>query len=336
MMLVAGYEEVRMNSVRWGMIGCGAVAEMKSGPAFQKAAGSHLVAVMRRDGKLAADYARRHHVPRWYDSADQLIDDPEVDAVYVATHPNTHKEYTLRAARAGKPVYCENPLGISPMESEEMVLYCQEHNIPFFSAYYRRALPKYLQIKRMLDGEAIGDIRFANVIMYQTLKDEDRGADRGSWRVRPEVSGGGRFLDVGSHALDLIDWFCGSIVSAHGQASNQGKAYVADDMVSGSWVTSAGIHGTGAWCFSTYRDYDRIDIYGTEGMISFSVLDVAGPITLKNTEGVRTIASPDPPQHVAQPLIQTVVDELLGRGACPSTGGSGMRTDWVMAQIQGK
>src|ERR1700690_3284048 len=96
--------------VRWGIIGCGDVAEVKSGPGFQKAAGSQLVAVMRRRGDLAADYARRHGVPRWYDDARALIDDPEVDAVYIATPPDSPAASALRAAAAGKPAYVEKPM----------------------------------------------------------------------------------------------------------------------------------------------------------------------------------------------------------------------------------
>src|SRR5213592_2609043 len=96
--------------VRWGIIGCGDVTEVKSGPGFQKAERSSLVAVMRRNGALAADYSRRHGVPKWYDDADALIADPEVDVVYVATPPSSHMDYALRVARAGKPVYVEKPM----------------------------------------------------------------------------------------------------------------------------------------------------------------------------------------------------------------------------------
>ncbi|HKL60033.1 MAG TPA: Gfo/Idh/MocA family oxidoreductase, partial [Sphaerochaeta sp.] len=125
-----------MKTIRWGIIGCGDVTEKKSGPGLQKAEGSSLVAVMRRDSKKAADYAKRHNVPRWYDDAQKLIDDPEVDAIYIATHPNSHMEYTLKAAEAGKPVYCEKPLGVSSEESKRMVSFCKEKEVPFFSAYY--------------------------------------------------------------------------------------------------------------------------------------------------------------------------------------------------------
>jgi predicted dehydrogenase len=114
-----------MERVRWGIIGVGDVTERKSGPGFQQAERSELVAVMRRTGELAADYARRHGVPRWYDDADALIADPEVDAVYVATPPDTHRHYALRAAAAGKPVYVEKPMARTADECNEMIEACE-------------------------------------------------------------------------------------------------------------------------------------------------------------------------------------------------------------------
>src|ERR1044071_3205427 len=122
-------------SIRWGIIGCGDVTEVKSGPAFQKARDSALVAVMRRDGDLARDYAQRHGVPRWYDNAEALIHDPEVDAVYVATPPYAHKEYTLMSARVGKPVYVEKPMAMNHEECQVMIKACQAAGVPLLVAY---------------------------------------------------------------------------------------------------------------------------------------------------------------------------------------------------------
>src|SRR5438128_2451984 len=119
-----------MRTIRWGIIGCGDVTEVKSGPAFQKARSSSLVAVMRRSGALAKDYAERHGVPRWYDDADRLIHDTEVDAVYVATPPSSHREYVLRAAAAGKPVYVEKPMASSSAECNEMIEACRSAGVP--------------------------------------------------------------------------------------------------------------------------------------------------------------------------------------------------------------
>lgn len=324
-----------MKTIRWGIIGCGNVTEKKSGPGLQKAEGSSLVAVMRRDGDKAADYAKRHNVPRWYDDAQKLIDDPEVDAIYIATPPNAHMEYTLKAAEAGKPVYCEKPLGMSSEESKRMTSFCKEQGVPFFTAYYRRALPKFLKIKGLLDSGIIGEVRHVHIAMHQSVSEED-SRQGGSWRVRPEISGGGLLLDVGSHALDLVDWLFGPIKEAQGFAENQSQSYAADDIVSGCWKHENNILGSGAFCFNSYKNEDTTTISGSKGELSFSVFANEEPIHIRTEREEKDIAVDTPPEHIAQPLIQTVVNELLGKGLCPSTGESGSRTDWVMEKLQGR
>src|SRR5438067_5233611 len=155
------------------MIGCGDVTEVKSGPGFQKAAHSRLVAVMRRNGALARDYAERHGVPRWYDDAESLVADPEVDAVYVATPPSSHEEYTLLAARAGKPVYVEKPMARDHAECVAMIDACRAAGVPLFVAYYRRALPRFLKIKELIESGAIGEVRFVAITLYKTLTPQE-------------------------------------------------------------------------------------------------------------------------------------------------------------------
>ena len=97
-------------TIRWGMIGCGSVTEVKSGPAYQQTPGFSLHAVMRRDAQKAADYARRHQVPLWFSDADALIQHPEIDAVYIATPPDSHLFYALKVAAAGKICCVEKPM----------------------------------------------------------------------------------------------------------------------------------------------------------------------------------------------------------------------------------
>ena len=325
-----------MDIVRWGILGCGDVTEKKSGPGFQKADGSQLIAVMRRDAARAKDYARRHVVPKWYSDADELINDPEVDAVYIATRPDTHSEYALRVAQAGKPVYVEKPMGYSYADGRRLVEGCAAAGVPLFVAYYRRALEKYVAAKRMIESGDIGDVRFVRVTMHSTPDVEPGVRERGElpWRLRRESAGGGLVLDVGSHGLDLLDFFFGPIAEVHGFASNQADLYDVEDTVSGSWVFESGIHGAGVWCFVVYDTDDRIDIYGTKGKLSFSILDVGGPIELITASGDRRLEF-TPPEHVQQPLIQSVVDELRGGGRCPSTGDTALRTDRVLEQLRG-
>jgi predicted dehydrogenase len=322
-----------MRTIRWGIIGCGDVTEVKSGPGFQKAEHSALVAVMRRNGELASDYARRHGVPRWYDDAQALIDDPEVDAVYVATPPAAHKEYTLLSARAGKPVYVEKPMALNHAECQEMLAACRDARVPLFVAYYRRALPRFRRIKELIDAQAIGEPRYVNITLHQPLAREDLSPERLPWRVIPALAGGGRFVDLASHMLDFLDHALGPIRSAAGFAGNQAGRYPAEDIVSGAWAFESGVQGAGTWCFSAFERCDRTEIVGTAGKICYSTFD-SRPITLTTATDQVEFAYDDPP-HIQQPLIQTVVDALNGAGSCPSTGESAARTSWVMEQILG-
>src|SRR5689334_1778000 len=146
---------------------------------------------MRRDGARAADYARRHGVPRWYDDARALVADPEVDAVYVATPPSTHLEHALLVARAGKPVYVEKPMARDHAECVAMVDGCRAAGVPLFVAYYRRALPRFLKIRELIDGGAIGEPRLVTVTLYQPLTPEELDASTLPWRVDPAIAGGG-------------------------------------------------------------------------------------------------------------------------------------------------
>lgn len=320
-----------MQTIRWGMIGCGDVTEVKSGPGFQKANNSSLVAVMRRNGALAKDYAERHGVPKWYDDAEALIHDPDVDAVYIATPPSSHKEYTLLSARAGKPVYVEKPMALNFEECREMIDACRDAGVPLFVAYYRRALSRFLKIKELLDQQAIGQVRLVNITFHQPLRPDELDPDNLPWRVIPDIAGGGRFVDLASHMLDFLDYVLGPIRSAEGFAANQAGKFPAEDIVSGAFVFESGVLGAGAWCFTSFDELDRTEIVGDQGKITYSTFD-AHPIILTTNDG-RTEFSIDYPPHVQQPLIQTVVDALNRIGDCPSTGESAARTSWVMDRM---
>ncbi len=323
-----------MDEVRWGIIGCGTVTEKKSGPAFNKVEGSRLVAVMRRSAEKARDYAERHGVPRWYDDADRLIHDPEVNAVYVATPPDSHAHYAIRAAQAGKPVYVEKPMARTYAECRQMIAACKQAGVPLFVAYYRRCLPAFLKVKALVQDGAIGDVRFVHVRLFYPPRPGDFERHNLPWRVQPEIAGGGYFYDLGSHQLDYLDYLFGPVTSAQGHAVNQAGLYPAEDAVAAHFAFESGVVGTGLWCFTVDAGSttDRIEIFGSTGHLSFAAFNLPEPIRLTRNGQTEEIHCPTP-EHVQQPLIQTVVDELLGRGRCPSTGVSAARTNWVLEQI---
>ncbi|MFL6562815.1 MAG: Gfo/Idh/MocA family protein [Bacillus sp. (in: firmicutes)] len=323
---------MKFEKVRWGIIGCGDVTEVKSGPAFQKIKNSELVAVMRRTGELAKDYAERHNVPKWYDDADALINDPDVDAVYIATPPGSHKEYTIKVAKAGKPVYVEKPMALNFAECNEMIAACKAARVPLYVAYYRRAQPRFVKIKELLENKEIGDVRFVSTTQYQKASEDVKDSENLPWRVQPELSGGGLFFDLASHTLDLLDFLLGPIKEAQGFASNQAGYYRAEDIVTGTYRFESGIHGIGNWCFSAFEDEDVNEIVGSKGKITFSTFGNV-PIVLTTANGIEQWSF-EPPQHVHQPLVETIVADLTGDSSqCPSTGETGARTNWVMGEI---
>jgi 1,5-anhydro-D-fructose reductase (1,5-anhydro-D-mannitol-forming) len=312
--------------VRWGIIGCGDVTEVKSGPGFQKAAGSQLVAVMRRDATKAADYARRHAVARWYADADALINDPEVDAVYVATPPDTHAHYALKVAAAGKPAYVEKPMARSVAECDQMVAAFAEAKLPLFVAYYRRRMPRFLRVEELLREGRLGRL---TGVHYRFAAPFHLASD--SWRVNAASAGGGHFLDIGSHVLDLLDYLVGPLANVKGRAANLLGSYAVEDAVAVNFDVAGGAHGVASWNFTSAARDDTLRLTGTSGEITCSVLG-NDPVRLETANGVEMIERPNPP-HVAQALIQSIVDDLLGRGECPSTGESARRTSLVMDAV---
>jgi 1,5-anhydro-D-fructose reductase (1,5-anhydro-D-mannitol-forming) len=321
-----------MKTIRWGMIGCGDVTEVKSGPGFAKARNSALVAVMRRNGDLAADYARRHGVPRWHDDAEAIIAAADIDAVYIATLTDSHREYALRCAAAGKPVYVEKPMALDPGQCDEMIAACHAAGVPLWVGYYRRALPRFLKVKELVEGGAVGAVRLVHSQQFARLPPaETFAAGAVPWRVDPARSGGGFFFEAVCHTFDFLDFLFGPIVEIHGIAGNKAGRWRPEDTVVASYRFAGGAFGCGAWCYAADHDHEMNEIIGAEGRLFFSTSEPL-PIRLLRGGTTEEIAVGDPP-HVHQPLIQTIVDELNGSGHCPSTGESGARTARAMAQI---
>ena len=313
-------------TIRWGIIGCGDVTEVKSGPGFQKANGSALVAVMRRDRAKAEDYARRHGVPRVHGDAAALVDDPGVDAIYIATPPSSHRELALMAAAAGKPCLVEKPMARTHGECLEMIEAFRRVSTPLWVAYYRRALPRFLLVRELLKDGRIGRVTSAHVLLTAPLA---RGDAAQSWHFDPAISGGGLVFDVGSHCVDLLDFFFGPIMSARAFSTNTGGAYPPEDVTTATFEFESGLLGTGSFNFNAFEKTDRLILTGSEGEIVTPVFS-DGDIVVRRRDGGIENHPVERPPHVHQPLIQTIVDELNGRGRCESTGESGARASWVL------
>ena len=314
-------------TVHWGIIGCGDVTEVKSGPAFQKATGSKLVMVMRRDAAKAEDYARRHGVPKWTTDAEALIRSPHVDAVYIATPPGAHLEYALRVAAAGKPAYIEKPMARNHAECQRMVEAFAAAGQPLFVAFYRRRLPRFLKAQEVIDSGRLGKI---TMLTYRYVKDgrHDLDPDNLPWRLVAKHAGGGLLLDVGCHALDIFDFLLGPATQVQATAANRASPYDVEDTVELHYRFGCGALGVCSWDFAAAGNEDMIEISGTEGKVTLSVFGNE-PVRLETAAGVEQFDLPNP-LHIQQPLIQSIVDQLHGHGRCPSTGVTAARTTRVM------
>lgn len=313
-----------MDVIKWGIIGCGDVTEKKSGPAFNKVSNSKLVAVMRRDSEKARDYAARHGVGKWYDDAQKLIDDPEVNAVYIATPPAFHEEYAVKTIHAGKSVYIEKPMTLDFESANMIATLAKENGIKVCVAHYRRGQPLFNKVKALIKEKAIGEIRFAKIEFYKKqLGQEALSVPKVAWRINTALSGGGLFHDIAPHQLDLMHWFFGKIKSASGYSANQGNIYPADDIVAGNILFESGVIFNGVWSFnvSAESEKDVCEIHGSEGFMRFPVFEHKRIEICR--KGKTEYIDFEPLEHVQQPLIQQVVDYFLGKGNNPSSATDG-------------
>lgn len=315
--------------IRWGILGCGDVCEVKSGPALQKATNSELVAVMRRDGTKARDFAARHGVPFATDDADELIARPDVDVVYVATPPGSHLELALRIAKAGKPCYVEKPMARSAAECRTMLEAFRAAGMPLYVAFYRRGLERFQTVKRLLEEKAIGEVTGISYRLHTPRSNDPAG--NLPWRLKAEDAGAGLFYDLASHLLDVFDYIFGPLENVAGIAKNAASPNMeVEDSVAMSFSVGNAT-GAASWNFASWGRADRIEIWGERGKISLSCFG-SDDVRLESSDGLKTFNGKLPP-HVHQGLVQTIVDELLGQGSALSTGETALRTMQVMDTV---
>ena len=323
-----------MKQINWGFIGCGEVTEKKSGPAFNEVEGSQVVAVMSRSENKARSYAERHHVRKWYTDASELIEDTDVNAVYIATPPSSHATFAIMAMRAGKPCYIEKPLAASYNDCIRINRISEQTGVPCFVAYYRRYLPYFQKVKEIIESGTIGNV--VNVQVRFSVPPRDLDFQSGKempWRLQPDIAGGGYFYDLAPHQIDLLQNLFGVITRAHGYPANRAHLYQAEDTLSACFFFESGIPGSGSWCFVGHESAkeDCIEVIGEKGSLSFSVFTYQ-PIEVITSEGKNSITVPNPP-YVQLPLIKSVIEHLQGIGKCDCTSVSATAVNWVLDRV---
>jgi len=326
-----------MKQINWGFIGCGEVTEKKSGPAFAEVEDSSIEAVMSRNANKAQLYAERHNISKWYTDAQELINDPKVNAIYIATPPSSHATFAIMAMKAGKPVYIEKPLAASYEDCARINRISNETGIDCFVAYYRRYLPYFKKVKQIIQSGTIGKVTNVQLRFSVPPRELDYNSNSTKpWRLQPDIAGGGYFYDLAPHQLDTLQELFGIITRAHGYCANVGHLYKAEDTISACFMFENGLPGSASWCFVGHKSAreDCIDVIGEKGMMSFSVFDYK-PIRVITSEGTRSVIVPNPP-YVQLPIIKSVIEDLQGIGTCESTSISATPVNWVMDRILGK
>jgi 1,5-anhydro-D-fructose reductase (1,5-anhydro-D-mannitol-forming) len=310
-----------MKHVRWGIIGCGDVADHKGGPALYNVERSRLVAVTSRREARAADFARRHGAERYHARTEDLLADGDIDAVYIATPPDSHARLTAQAAEAGKHVLCEKPMAMSVSECESMVRACREAGVQLMIAYYRRFFPVVIRIKELLDQGAIGRpirARAATASLFRPHPDGQR-----AWLTDPIVAGGGFLTDVGTHRLDLMVHLMGGVAEVTAFTDSLSPGMEVDDSSSLLLRFEDGAHADLAFNWNVGASIDELDIWGTRGRIhsrdlGAGLLEVT---TVGTTESDRLPA----PAITHLGLVQHFVDALLTSTPNLLSGEAGMQ-----------
>jgi predicted dehydrogenase len=316
-----------MQAIRWGIIGCGNVTEVKSGPAFNKVPNSRLMAVMRRDEALLKDYALRHNVPYTFNNASDLILHPEVDAVYIATPPGVHEQYVMQALQAKKMVYVEKPMSTTVAACIRMQEFANEMNGKLVIAHYRRALPLFLKVKQLLQQNEIGKVHTVKINMQKNA--EDASYYINNWRVNKAAAGGGLFYDLAPHQLDLVMYYFGEPINYIGTSTNKAGLYEVEDTVTGKMQLQNGIEFIGNWCFAAATDIEKDEfiIQGTKGRIQFPVF---GQQIIVEKEGQNEALDFQPPTHIQQPMIEKIVNYFLDNGPNPCSAYDAIQSMRVM------
>lgn len=325
-----------MDIVKWGFIGCGDMTEKKSGPVFSLVENSEVTAVMNDNKKLAEEYSQRHNIKKYYDDALQLISDPDVNAVYVATPPSTHATYAIMAMKEGKAVYIEKPMAASYEDCCRINRVSEETGVPCFVAYYRRYLPYFLKVKELVDNNIIGRILNTRIEFSQPASELECNSKDKPWRIDCNNTEDGYFFDIVPHQIDILQDICGCILDAYGCLSNIRHKHNAEDMISCCYAFENGAVGTGAWSFGVddSTKEDKIEILGDDGCIRFSVFTYS-PIIVTGKHGTKEYVIGNP-QYVQYPLIENVIRHLQGKEFCECTGINATLTSWVIDKIRGK
>jgi predicted dehydrogenase len=256
----------------------------------------------------------------------ELIADGDVDAVYIATPVYLHRRQTQAAARAGKHVLVEKPMGMTVDDCRDMIDACARHEVRLAVAYYRRFYPAVRRIEQLLASGELGTPMSATVVTAcaPSIYPEQEG----SWRVRLEEGGGGALMDIGSHRINLLLHLLGDVAEVTAVCGNVASRYEAEDAASVLIVFSSGVQAALQCLFGPGDDPDYFSIVGTEGRVTCAPLN--GGELLIERGGERSVESLPPHQNFCLPLVEDFVSAIEQDRDPRVDGEEGLLTNLIM------
>jgi len=290
-----------MNTVRWGLIGCGEIARKSVGPALAELSACELAAVASRDRNRAQEFARDFGARRTWERWEDLVADSEVDAVYIATPHYLHADQSVAAARSGKHVLCEKPLALNGGECLRVIEACSESGVKLGVAYYRRFYPVVGRLKELLASGVIGIASLCQINSFTWYN--LRPGDPQYWLFERAKSGGGPLMIGGCHRIEVLLNLFGPIRATLSVLENVRAKREIEDTAVAVFQHKSGPVSVLCMSHSIQGSYDTLDIYGSEGSIHVPTLN-RGELSLKIGAEIRSERHPCPGNpHL--PLIES-------------------------------
>ena len=310
--------------VGWGLSGCGDISEKRVAPAIKDSELCRFVGVTRKNYKKAENFAERHKAKKWYRDFNGLIEDEEIDAVYIATPVYLHMSQTIAAAEAGKHVLCEKPMALNSRDCRSMIDACRANGVKLGVAYYRRFYPAILKIKELIDSGSLGKPVVVSAYAHE-FWDRD---DLKDWRIVPELGGGGPLMDFGSHRLDIFYFLMGEVERIAGLTDTLFFERDVEDTATLVLKFTNGTHGILNVSHAVLKPADTFTVMGTEGTVEASVLN-SGILTITRGDTVETLKLP-PAENLHKPLIDDFSLAVLENREPLVTGETGYYTSRII------
>jgi 1,5-anhydro-D-fructose reductase (1,5-anhydro-D-mannitol-forming) len=309
--------------LRWGLIGASTIASEHMIGAM-RANGGEIVAVLSSDGSRGQSYAATHGIPRSTTDLAALVQAPDIDAVYVSTTNELHRDQVFAAAAAGKHVMCEKPLALTLADARAMVAECKRSGIVIGTNHHLRNAATHRAMRDAIAQGRIGKPLFARVFHAVYLPPHLQG-----WRIKTPRAGGGVILDITVHDADTLRFVLGDepeSVSAMVSRAGMGEAGL-EDGVMGVVRFSGGVLAQFHDAFTTRYATTGFEVHGEEGSLVATDCMTQQP---KGEVVLRTAGSAVPLSVIHENLyarsIRLFQDATAGAGAPAATGEDGVRS----------